>query len=150
MKGMNRAIIIALAALASGCGVVNAVRDRDLVAKSNAAFLACESRFPVTDMDPSNGPARARCENEAKEIVRSIVDQDLFEAMQAANLATGERLAKKQITVIQAREFMANKRAELQSEAQRRHMAGRAVRAQEAIADSVSNDDAFSGPFRTR
>jgi hypothetical protein len=119
------------------CGFVRQQQLREQVAalkqQSDAAVQQCDTQYPKSI--PSNAMARAQCMVSAVQILRPVAPfPDLWDLYIPTYLATAERVQRGQLTVLQANEVLAQKRAELASEEQRRMLASRSVTAQENIA----------------
>jgi hypothetical protein len=111
------------------------MRDRiaALQAQSTAAAQECQNKFPPGVQKIAM--ARAQCLNDAMAILRPIMPYpDLWDLFMASHVAIAEQYQNGKITFAQGNEMIAQKRAELTAEEQRRQLASRSVMAQENVA----------------
>jgi hypothetical protein len=145
-----RRVCILLSALAlAGCGTAQsfqadeqakqlAVRNADLVARSDTAKVSCDTQYPAGN--PKIAIARRKCLNDAFAIKMPIFgpDQDLAQAFMAEDMAVAEQVQAGKITIARGNAIVAGKWSQAVSESQQRANARNSVTAQQMGAGAVA------------
>jgi hypothetical protein len=149
MRNALRGVLAAAIGLTvASCGIARRAefqaRADQLNAQSAAAMQACAESFPGED-NPKTAVAEIKCVTDAMEIRRPVERYpDLLEAERATMISLAEQLQNGKLTGAQFKELVANKHAELTSEAKRRDVGARSAAAQEAIAPAIRST---GGPY---
>jgi hypothetical protein len=114
-------------------------RWAELHKQREAAVDVCQARFPGDDYNAKTIVAKFQCINQADAIqLPAVPDPDLAQSYFAYRVAVAEQFQNGHITAAQAAAMVAEKRYQLNSEAQRRNAMAQTAAAQQRAADAAA------------